>query len=400
MELLSYFTVLSKLDLEDFYPYLIFRSPIAYDVNNKLLLKSNQYYIYNAQIMKNYCDILEQILDGVISHDGEKELILFKSYLYLLLNEIFCEDNLNEAKEILNKMKEHLKYQRTFSLIQYSILYLFEAIISIDDASYAEESFTKSLLLSLLNQGDIRSKECKIHQFLMFPLFRLSKITKRYNNHYLNEYLNELNLILDSRISAQTKIDNKNKKINLGYYSFPFGLSVLSPSDSRINKHYMNDINFKYFICKVIIDYFYSIDSLLFDEDIFSYFRINLQDESNNDKDDINDKFNIYKNNDKKDNESFKKINKYLSEYILDEMSYQKNAPSNIVISFGKNNLFQTAHDYSENINSPRIIYSLININIENILRSKRLTPSPPEAQIELQSQFRSDASTLKKKAI
>ena len=359
--------LLSKLDLEDFYPYLIFRSPIAYDVNNKLLLKSNQYYIYNAQIMKNYCDTLEQILDGVISHDGEKELILFKSYLYLLLNEIFCEDNLNEAKEILNKMKEHLKYQRTFSLTQYSILYLFEAIISIDDASYAEESFTKSLLLSLLNQGDIRSKESKIHQFLMFPLFRLSKITKRYNNHYLNEYLNELNLILDSRISAQTKIDNKNKKINLGYYSFPFGLSVLSPSDSRINKHYMNDINFKYFICKVIIDYFYSIDSLLFDEDIFSYFRINLQDESNNDKDDINDKFNIYKNNDKKDNESFKKINKYLSEYILDEMSYQKNAPSNIVISFGKNNLFQTAHDYSENINSPRIIYSLININIENI---------------------------------
>ena len=59
--------------------------------------------------MKNYCDILEQILDGIVSHDGEKELILFKSYLYLLLNEIFCEDNLNEAKEILNKMKEHLK---------------------------------------------------------------------------------------------------------------------------------------------------------------------------------------------------------------------------------------------------------------------------------------------------
>ena len=40
--------LLSKLDLEDFYPYLIFRSPISYDVNNKLLLKYNKYYIYNA----------------------------------------------------------------------------------------------------------------------------------------------------------------------------------------------------------------------------------------------------------------------------------------------------------------------------------------------------------------
>ena len=360
--------LLSKIDLEDFYPYLIFRSPITYNVNNNLLLKSNHYYIYNDQIMKNYRDNLEQILEGVISHDGEKELILFKSYLYLLLNEIFCEDNLNEAKELLNKMKEHLKYQRQFSLIQYSILNLFEAITSIDDISYAEESFTKSLLLSLLNQGDIRNKASKIHQFLMFPLFRLSKITTRYNNHYLNEYLNELNLILDNRISTQIKIDNKNKKINLGYYSFPFGFSVLSPSDSRINKHYMNDINFKYFICKVIIDYFYSIDSLLFDEDILSYFKINLGYETNKDKDDINDSFNIYKNNNNnKSNEGYKKINKYLSEYILDEMSYQKNAPSNIVISFGKNNFFQTAHDYSENINSPRIIFSLLNTKIEKI---------------------------------
>ena len=360
--------LLSKIDLEDFYPYLIFRSPIVYNVNNQVLLKSNHYYIYSSIIMKNYCDILEQILDGTISHDGEKELILFKSYLYLLLNEIFCEDNLNEAKEILNKMKEHLKYQRAFSLTQYSILNLFEAIISIDDVSCAEEYFTKSLLLSLLNQGDIRNKSSKTHQFLMFPLFRLSKIATRYNSHYLNEYLNELNLILDNRISTQIKIDKKNKKLNLGYYSFPFGFSVLSPSDSRINKHYMNDINFKYFICKVIIDYFYSIDTLLFDEDILSYFKLNLKDESNNDKDDENDDFNIYKNYNKKTNVDCNNINKYLSKYILDEMSYQKNAPSNIVISFGKNNFFQTAHDFSENINSPRIINTLLNKKIEKII--------------------------------
>lgn len=48
-------------------------------------------------------------------------------------------------------------------------------------------------------------------------------------------------------------------------------------------------------------------------------------------------------------------------------MSYQKSAPNNIVISFGNNNYSQTALDYSDNINSPKIIYSLLGINIKKI---------------------------------
>ena len=48
-------------------------------------------------------------------------------------------------------------------------------------------------------------------------------------------------------------------------------------------------------------------------------------------------------------------------------MSFQKSAKSNIVISFGNNNYYQTAQDYSENIMTPKIIYSLINKKIKKI---------------------------------
>jgi len=348
--------LLSKIDLDNFYSHLIFRCPIAYDKNNKLLLNPNHYYVYNENIMKSYYEILEQILKGITSQNGEKELILFKSYLYSLLNSFFCLNNANEAKNIVNKMKGHLKYQNLFSFTQYSILYLLEAIASNQDLPQTEELYTKSLLLSLLSQGDIRSLSCKIHQFLMFPLLNLSKITSRYNNHYLSQYLDELNFILDKKISTQIENDNKNKKLNLGYYSFPF---EFCSSDKKVNKDFMNDTNFKSFICNVIIDYFYSIDNLLYDDDILEYFNINIKEKEDNQN--CNNKTGT--NND----ESYNSINRYISEYLLDEMSYQKSAPNNIVISFGNNNYSQTALDYSDNINSPKIIYSLLGINIKKI---------------------------------
>ena len=348
--------ILSKIELDNFYSHLIFRCPIAYDKNNKLLLNPTHYYIYNENIMKSYCAILEQILSGIISQNGEKELILFKSYLYSLLNSFFCKSNINETKKILNKMKENLKYQHLFSFTQYSILYLFEAITSTEDTPQTEELYTNSLILSLLNQGDIRSPSCKIHQFLMFPLFNLTKIISRYNNHYLNQYLDELNFILDKKISTQIENDNKNKKLNLGYYRFPFEFS--SP-DKKMNKDFIIDVNFKSFICNVIIDYFYSIDNLLYDDDILEYFNINIKEKEDNQNCNIK----IRRNND----ESYNSINRYISEYLLDEMSYQKSAPNNIVISFGNNIYSQTALDYSDNINSPKMIYSLLGVKIKKI---------------------------------
>ena len=232
-----------------------------------------------------------------------------------------------------------------------------------EDISYSEELYSKALILSLLNQGDIRTKTRKIHQFLMFPLFQLSKIISVYNNYYLNEYLNELNFILNKKIHHQVESDNKNKKVNLGYYNFPFEY-FLSPKDNEIKNDYLDDINFKQFICKVIIDYFYSFDNLLFDDDLLLFFKINIKEEN---EIEVNDK-NLDNNHKRiKTDESFNIFNKYISECLLDEMSYKKYAPNDIVISFGENNYSQTAQENSDIIMNPRIIYSLLNKKIKKI---------------------------------
>ena len=63
-------------------------------------------------------------------------------------------------------------------------------------------------------------------------------------------------------------------------------------------------------------------------------------------------------------------FNKYISEYLLDEMSYQKYALSNIIISFGKNNYNQIGQEKTDLITTPRIIHSLLNKKIKkNIFR-------------------------------
>ena len=197
---------------------------------------------------------------------------------------------------------------------------------------------------------------------MMFPLFQLSMITALYNNHYLNEYLNELFFILDKKCKENVEFNNKNKKFNLGYYKFPFESSLLSPSDSKINKDYLDDINFKTFICKVIIDYFYSVDNLMIDDNFLIRHKIKIKKEKEEDNENL-----INNNKNIKKKELYNSFNKYIDEYLLDKMSFQKYAPSNIVISFGNNNYSQTAQVNSDRVMTPRIIYSLLNKKIKKI---------------------------------
>ena len=359
--------ILSKIELDYFYPGLIFKSPLNYvnGKNNKkiLLVKPIHYYIYSEEIMKKYIKILEQILEGNVFHNGKKELLLFKEYLYLILSSIFCNTNNSDTKNIIQKMKEIINYQYCFSFTQYSVLYLLEAIISKDDKIISEEFYYKTLILALLNLGDIKSQTCKIHQFLIFPLFQLSKIIGTYNNNYLNEYLNELNIILNKKIYENYENDKKNNKLNLGYYNFPFNYSLNSPNDTRQNKKYFEDNNFKFFICNVIFDYFYSVDNLVFDDDYLIFSKINIKDNLKKEK--SNNNANIIRK--LKLSESYNFFNKYISDYLLDEISYQKYAPGNIIISFGNNNYNQTAQNDLDDIFTPRIIYSLLNKKIRKI---------------------------------
>ena len=311
--------ILSKINFGYFFPKLNFENPINYNKNNEIILNKKKYYIKNEEIMKTFCEILEQIFDGIISYNGDKELILSKSYIYLLLNSFFCCDDLKESKEYLITIKNNLLYQNIFSLSQNAILYLLEGFISYEDFSISEDYYLKSFFLFLLNQGDIRNKNNKINPILIFPIFQLIRIINKNPNQYLNDYLNEIFFILNNKL--ENNINEFIKKLK---------------TNSEINKKdFIFDNNTKYFICNTIIKYFYSKDNLLFNEDILSLFKIKLN-----------------------NNEFIKRKNNRIIEYLFDEMSYTKNAPNNLVIIFGKIN---------NKISKPKVIYSLLDKKIKKI---------------------------------
>ena len=74
---------------------------------------------------------------------------------------------------------------------------------------------------------------------------------------------------------------------------------------------------------------------------------------------------NIYSNN---FNKKPKKIfSHFLYTELLQKLSYKKNLPSGIVISFGNNPLNETSHDRYEKLTLPRVIFKLKNEIIKNI---------------------------------
>ena len=57
----------------------------------------------------------------------------------------------------------------------------------------------------------------------------------------------------------------------------------------------------------------------------------------------------------------------YLYDELLEKLSYRKNCPSGIVISFGNNSYYETAHEDNKSIKYPLLIYKLKNIRIKKI---------------------------------
>ena len=316
--------ILPKIDLGFFFPELNFENLVNY-VDNKLILNKINYNVTNVDTIKSFCEIIEHIFNGVISYNGKKELILAKIYVYLLLNSFFCENNSIKAKEILNKIKEILSYQNIFSLRQRSIVYLFEGLISFNDLTSSEENYIKSLFLLLLTQGDIRNNLNKISPVLIIVIIQLIKIINSHKNknRYLIDYLDEMLSILK----------DKFKNINETLKILESDINTKS-EDIMINKNLMSNNYIKFFICNSIIEYFYSNDTLLFNNDILVLFKI------------------------KQNDLIIKKRNNYIIEHLFDEISYKKNAPSNIVIFFGQLN---------NNISKPKVMYSLLGKKIKKI---------------------------------
>jgi len=303
--------LLSKINIGFYFPKLYFKNPINYNNNNnKIKLNNNNYYIKNEEFLKTFCDMSEQILKGIISYNGDKEFNLSKVYIFLLLNYFFC-NNLIEAKKFLVKIKNIINFQNWFSLNINTIIYLLDGILINEDLNENKSNFAKSFFLFLLNQGDIRNKNNKINSIIILPVLLLIYIININPNQYFNDYFKEILYILKNKFYNLKEIINKIE------------------SEIKNNKSiFIKDNNIKYFIFNSIIEYLYSKDNLIFNEDILSLFKI--------------------------------KLNKNITEYLLDEISYEKNAPNNIIIFFGK--IFG-----DKNISKPRILYSLLDKKIKKI---------------------------------
>ena len=342
--------ILSDIILDNFLPPKIFK------INLNLLSTNNPSYFFsipNEDILIEYNSIIEKIFGEITSFNGKTESIIFKINIYKILKQIFFAKNLKLARELINKLKEKFEKQYLFTFNQCAVLSFLESLTYdkyLDSYTY----YTKSLIFSLFNLGEVRCINCNGHPFLLLPIYILCKITGYLNDSDTNEYFKEMFRCLNFKINkilVKKNIEGKTKK--LIYFNFP------SVSDLKVkNNEFLYDKNFVTFLINALLSFFYSGDNLLIDNDFLSYYKINFKISKNDNDDKITDK-----------NSNYSNINQshYIIDILLDKMSFLKYAPSHILVSFGANKLNQTSHDNYDMLTLPRLVYKLSDIKIKKI---------------------------------
>ena len=342
--------ILNDIILDNFLPPKISK-------NNLNLLSANTqpffFSIPNEEILIEYNSNIEKIFGEVTSFNGKTELIIFKIHIYKILKQIFFEKNLKMARELLNKLKEKFEKQYLFTFNQCAVLAFLESL-TYDKYADSFPFYTKSLIFSLFNLGEVRCMNCHGHPFLLLPIYILCKITGYLNDSDTNEYFKEMFRCLNFKLNKfliKRNIGEKYKQ--LIYYSFP------SVSDLKLkDNEFLYKKNFVTFLINSLLSFFYSGDNLLIDNDFLSYYKINFKISKNDDEDKISDK-----------NSNFSNINQshYIIDILLDKMSFLKYAPSHIIVSFGINKLNQTSHDGYDMLTLPRLVYKLSDLKIKKI---------------------------------
>ena len=311
--------------------------------------------------IKDYNSYIEKIFGEVIAFNGQAELIIFKIYIYKIMKEIFFTKNLKQARELILKLKEKFEKQYLFTFNQWSILSFLESL-TYDKYKDSLIHYTKSLIFALFNLGDVRCNNCNGHQFLLLPIYIICKITGYCDCSDTNEYFKEMFRCLNFKINKYLKkkgIDDKNKNKKLIYYQFP------SVSDLKLkNNDFLYTKDFVTFLINSILSFFYSGDSLLIDNDFLSYFKINFKHQK---KEEDVDKNSLTDHKSKNSNSTVDQSFSFINDILLDKMSFLKYGPSDIVISFGKNDSNQTSHDNYEMLTLPRLIYKLTDLKVKKI---------------------------------
>ena len=372
----SFKAILTKLILDNFLPPKINKTFLKGSNNSQNILSkylTNNYFISNEDILIDYNNNINKIIGEIISFNGLAEMIIFKSEIFSVIKLIFIKKNLKQAKELINKMKEKFEKQYLFTFNQCSILSFLESL-TYEKYKDSQDFYCKSLIFALFNLGDVRCNNCNGHPFILLPIYILCKITGYLENSDTNEYFKEMFRCLNFKINKNLKlkeIDENNKQ--LLYYCFP------SVSDLKLkNNDFLYEKDFIIFLINSLLNFFYAGDNLLIDNDFLSYNKINYKiskieedkilETSLENKNNINNINNIGNTNNTNNINNSKIIaSRFILEILFDKMSYLKYGPTNIILSFGNNNLNQTSHDGYDMLTLPRLVYKLCDLKIKRI---------------------------------
>ena len=208
---------------------------------NENLYFTSHYSIKSLSELLSWIDDLETYYHGLNIQNGSKNCLII-SWLLSFVHFFFFEEDFQEAKDIILKIKDEVKnnlYYVNQEII--SIISLFEGMI-IEKKSFLEcsEYYYQALIHSLILFGDPRGKYCNNNISQSVFIWKVSKQTNLLENitisenfkemFHCNDYYNKQNLIYSNMVVKAIQ-----KKVN------PKAFTAPSENDSYKRKYNLYD---------------------------------------------------------------------------------------------------------------------------------------------------------------
>ena len=185
-------------------------------------------------------------------------------------------------------------------------------------------------------------------------------------DNFINNSIFDKSIINKEKISSFyfPSINNKSQITIEDYYNKDFAVYIIKQIQSIfLNRHqifdneYLNSIiSTDIFIQNINISQSIEISS----SNDSTYTEPKIKEEISNKT--INTKRNI-----KIENSNENSFIQFLNHELLDKLSYKKNIPSGVIVSFGNNKHNETSHDKYDILTLPRVVFKLKNVIIDNI---------------------------------
>jgi len=309
---------------------------------DKLNLSKNiTYFDHEKNIMKNIKNILATN-NVVIRKKSESENnisdadFIIKNYFnknYFLSHNVFN----NEMLDLYLIKNFHFSIEENSKNIQkkvYSkefIIYLIKLIQSVligKNKIYDEKYINENISENVFNFNEIENK---------MKFFKENDSQKKYNK-------SSINIKADPPHQTQNEMEFSPKQLIEAFYNrknklefFPFKTNNKKSNNNKLNNSLSSQKS----------------DIKTQNTEIIKKV-----------KDGNRPSFTIHKNKNQNQRNIF---SHYLYNELLDKLSYRKNCPSGIVVSFGNNTHYETGHDDYKAIKYPLLIYKLKNIRVKKI---------------------------------